>query len=126
MAADVDVALSEERIHYLSRAKLIELLGADAAQRLVAAMGGAHFSVPPPDSQGCVALAATIGAKAAADFCYEYGDLRVVLPRFLRSMLEDRIVAMTRAGMSAAAIARELRCTERRVFQIRAQITSAK
>ncbi len=115
MAAPPD----EARVNYVSRVKLISLLGTDAAQRLVSAKGGAPFSVPPPDSQGCAALAATIGADPARKFCYEYGGYRVVLPRFLRSVLTERVEAMTRAGMSAKEIARELRCTVRHVFRVR-------
>jgi len=113
-------ALDEGRIYYLSRAKLIDLLGAEAAQRLVAARGGGVVYVPAPESVAYAALAKTIGADAARKLCYEYGGLRVMLPRFLRSVLTERVEAMTRAGMSAAAIARELRCTQRHVVRVRA------
>ena len=119
MAAEA-AFLDDDRIQYLSRAKLIDLLGPDAAQKLVAAMGGAHFAVPAPDTVRCGALAATIGADAAVKFCREYGETRVIMPRFLRSLLVQRILDMTRAGMSARQIAVALHCSERRVFQVRA------
>jgi hypothetical protein len=113
---------NEDTVPYLSRARLIKLLGFDAASRLVAKFGGRRFSVPPPDDAARFEMVAgEIGDRAAADrFCTEYGGLRVTLPLHL-VRVKARIRELAGTGLSPLQIASELRCSERYVYAVLAE-----
>lgn len=112
-----------ETITYLSRERLIRLLGTDAAQLLVSAFGGARFSVPVPESAGYKMLAETLhDATAAEKLCVEFGGLRIVMPvRIVQ--VRARIRELSRAGLNAPQIARQLGTAERYVYRVLAENT---
>jgi hypothetical protein len=99
-------------------AGLIVAAGEEAAQKLVLAFGGARLYVPqmpaPEDS-----LSRVIGPEAAARLAQVYGGDRVDIPN--PNVRRVRIAELRRAGLGVDAIARELGCTRRRVFQVLAE-----
>lgn len=122
MAAETRIAASDETITYLSRERLIKLLGTEAAQLLVRAFGGARFCVPVPESAGARMLAETLhDGRAAEKLCVEFGGLRIVMPvRIVQ--VKARIRELARAGLGAPQIARELGTAERYVYEVLAKI----
>ena len=113
--------INEETIAYLSRARLLELLGFQAASRLVEKFGGTRLSIPAPESAGYKMLADVLEDKKAADrLCVEYGGLRVILPVRVIA-LQARVRELHRGGIKPPEIARALGCTERRVYQVLAE-----
>jgi hypothetical protein len=95
---------------YLSRARLVELLGEDDAALLVARYAG-QLQVPrASDTAACDALAAVIGAAGASALVGAYGGRLVGLPARVRPLAAS-IREMSAAGMTANTIAGRLGCT---------------
>jgi hypothetical protein len=98
--------------------ELIEIVGEEAALKLVGAFGGTRLYVPQlPDAND--ALANLIGLSAAQRLARIYGGDRVDVPN--PTARRVRILELRNTGLSADAIARELGCTRRRVFQVLAE-----
>lgn len=98
--------------------ELIEAVGEDAALKLIRAFGGTRLYVPhSPEANDL--LASTIGYYAATRLARIYGGDRVDVPNPPPRRI--RIMQLRASGMSVDAIARELRCTRRRVFQVLAE-----
>jgi len=93
-------------------------LGESAASRLIEAFGGSRIYVPhfprPGDS-----LVSQIGMVAAAKLVRIYGGERLDLPN--PNSRRTRILELRRGGLSVDAIARQIGCTRRRVFQVLAE-----
>jgi hypothetical protein len=99
-------------------AELITAAGEEAVEKLVAAFGGARLYVPQvPEPED--PLSRVVGAEAAARLARVYGGDRVDIPN--PNMRRTRIAEMRRAGLGVDAIAREVGCTRRRVFQVLAE-----
>jgi Homeodomain-like domain-containing protein len=103
-------------------AELIAAAGEEAAQKLVAAFGGARLYVPQmPEPED--PLSRVIGPEAAVRLAQVYGGDRVDIPN--PTVRRARIAELRRAGLGVDAIARELSCTRRRVFQVLAEVRAA-
>jgi Homeodomain-like domain len=98
--------------------ELAAAIGEEAAAQLVAAFGGTRLYVPhfPGPAE---ALSNAIGWEAARRLAQVYGGDRVDVPN--PTPRKVRILEMRAAGFSVDAIARELGCTRRRVFQVMAE-----
>jgi Homeodomain-like domain len=112
---DVDAPPGERASLY---GGLVDLIGVDAADELVVKFGGRRLYVPHLPQRGDVVTSA-LGEAAAQRLSRFFGGDRFEVPnptprRVLILQLRD-------AGMSVPAIARHLRCTRRRVFQVRAE-----
>lgn len=100
---------------------LIIVIGEEAAARLIAAFGGTRLYVPHSPEPGD-ALSNSIGFNAAIKLAQMYGGDRVDVPNPTPRRM--RILQLRAAGYSVDAIARELGCTRRRVFQVLAEFRS--
>jgi len=97
---------------------LADLIGEEAADKLVARFGGLRLYVPHLPQAGDL-LTTAVGETAAQRLAEIYGGDRVEIPNPApRRVL---IVELRGAGLSVDAIARHLRCTRRRVFQVLAE-----
>jgi hypothetical protein len=102
---------------WVSRERLIELLGEGGATRLIEVFGGARIFVPRPGSDSYAQVAAKLGAETAAKFCREFGDVRVTIPQRLIAT-RDQILKLRTDKTSASEIARKLGCSERYVYTV--------
>ncbi len=97
---------------------IVELIGEEAAAKLIASFGGTRLYVPhspcPNDP-----LARAVGTEAALKLARMFGGERVELPK--PPPRRTQILALRAAGHSIEAIARALNCTRRRVFQVLAE-----
>jgi hypothetical protein len=107
---------SDDR-RYVSRDRLIELLGAQGAARVVDVFGGSRIYVPEPDTESFAPIAAKLGDETARKLCYEFGGLQVVLPARLVATRQE-IVRLRAEGVRPAEIARRLGCAERYVYYV--------
>lgn len=98
--------------------ELIETVGEEATLKLIRAFGGTRLYVPQSPEPNDL-LASTIGHFAATRLARIYGGDRVDVPNPPPRRI--RIMQLRATGMSVDAIARELRCTRRRVFQVLAE-----
>ena len=97
---------------------IVELIGEEAAAKLIASFGGTRLYVPHspcPDD----ALARVVGTEAALKLARMFGGERVELPK--PPPRRSQILALRAAGRSVEEIARALSRTRRRVFQVLAQ-----
>jgi hypothetical protein len=99
--------------------EMIEIIGEEAALQLIRAFGGTRLYVPHSPEPNDM-LASAIGLAAAIKLARVYGGDRLDVPNPPPRRL--RIVQLREAGMSVDAIAREVRCTRRRVFQVLAEV----
>src|SRR5712692_10202994 len=93
-------------------------LGESAASRLIEAFGGSRIYVPHFPRPGDP-LVSQIGMVAAAKLVRIYGGERLDLPN--PNSRRTRILELRRGGLSVDAIARQMGCTRRRVFQVLAE-----
>ncbi|MGH8012834.1 MAG: helix-turn-helix domain-containing protein [Candidatus Binataceae bacterium] len=103
--------------------ELADLIGEEAALKLVAAFAGTRLYIPHLP-QADEVLAQTIGVEAARKLAAAYGGDRVDVPNPTPRRL--RIVELRSSGLSVDAIARALGCTRRRVFQVLAEVREGK
>jgi DNA-binding NarL/FixJ family response regulator len=94
---------------------IVEIIGEEAAAKLIARFGGTRLYVPHRPCADDV-LARVVGAGAALKLAQMFGGERVELPK--PPPRRTRILALRAAGRSVEEIARELECTRRRVFQV--------
>lgn len=99
---------------------IVEVVGIDAALRLVEAWGGLRLYVPqalPADHS----LVGILGPALAANMAAHFGGEPLNIPRCLhalRSMRNQRIRGARRAGATPAELARQHSLTERQVYNI--------
>ena len=116
--ANVPQGDTDYPIRYLSRERLIALVGEDAARRLVAERGGRYFRVPHPGSPECDLLAAVIGdACAAHRLAATLPGERVALPRRITG-IAPQIQMLASQGLTAGEISRRLGCAVQYVWSI--------
>jgi hypothetical protein len=101
---------------------LIDMIGEEAVVKLVTAYGGTRLYVPH-DPEADDALANSIGLPAALRLAQMYGGDRMDVPN--PTPRRVRILQLRKSGLSVDAIARSLRCTRRRVFQVLAEARAA-
>ena len=98
---------------------LVGLIGIEGTARLIAAFAGMRIYVPhvpqPEDN-----LSAVLGLDAARELALTYGGDRIDVPNPTPRRVQ--IVDLHAHGVSIDGIARELRCTRRRVFQVLAEV----
>jgi Homeodomain-like domain-containing protein len=98
---------------------IVSLIGIDRAARLIAAFGGMRLYVPhapgPDDT-----LSKLIGNEAACALARVYGGDRIDVPNPTPRRIQ--IIELRASGVSIDGIARSLRCTRRRVFQVLAEV----
>jgi hypothetical protein len=104
---------------------LVDRLGEENAAVVVKALGGTRVAVPdrldhgrPPSR-----LEQLFGAELAVLLVLHFGGTYLYVPRLEEPgrLTLRRVVRMTRAGKSANAIARALRCSDRAVYLRRAE-----
>lgn len=98
--------------------ELVEVVGHAAATQLVAAFGGTRLYVPHtpvPDD----ALSLSIGLEAAIKLSQVYGGDRLDVPN--PTPRRAQICLLWSDGLTVDQIARRLKCTRRRVFQVLAE-----
>jgi DNA-binding NarL/FixJ family response regulator len=97
---------------------IVEIIGEEAAAKLIARFGGTRLYVPhSPCADDALALA--VGTGAALKLAEMFGGERVELPKPPPRRMQ--ILALRAAGRSVEEIARALNCTRRRVFQVLAE-----
>ncbi|HUN57758.1 MAG TPA: hypothetical protein VMU41_06555 [Candidatus Binataceae bacterium] len=103
--------------------ELVDLIGQDAAAKLVDIFGGTRLYIPhsPQDDD---LLTESLGAEAALKLARIYGGDRIEVPN--PTPRRARILELRETGCSIDAIARNLGCTRRRVFQVLAEARAAK
>jgi hypothetical protein len=97
---------------------IVGLIGIEDAARLIAAYGGMRLYVPhapEPDDT----LSQTVGHGSAVLLAQVYGGDRLDVPN--PTPRRFRIIELRASGVSIDVIARSLRCTRRRVFQVLAE-----
>jgi hypothetical protein len=102
--------------------EFITVIGPQAAHKLVADFGGRRLYVPQlphPDDP----ISTSIGFLAATKLARIYGSDRVEIPNPPPRRMQ--ILALRAVGCSVDAIASQLRCTRRRVFQVLAESRTA-
>ena len=95
--------------------ELLSAIGQEATVKLVSNFGGLRLYVPqtprPAD-----AIARCVGFSNALKLARVWGGDRMDVPR--PALRRARILDLRARGMSVEAIARELQCTTRRVYQV--------
>lgn len=108
---------SAEEAHTLTET-LVALLGEDGARKLAEAFGGRRLSVPrQPGAAHPITVA--IGPEGAAKLASTYHGHGIDVP--MLHARRERISELDRAGLSRSEIARKVRVTERRVYQVLAE-----
>ena len=97
---------------------IVEIIGEEAAAKLIASFGGTRLYVPHSPCAND-ALARAVGAGAAMKLAEMFGGERVELPK--PPPRRTQILALRAAGRSVEEIARAMSCTRRRVFQVLAE-----
>lgn len=108
-------------------AAVAELCGLELAAALVAARRGEVVYVPHTIAAGHP-LAQALGLDRARRLAEHFGGERLEVPMALADEAAARrrlVLALRARGLSTAQIAREARCTQRRVFQILAAAGAA-
>ena len=98
--------------------KIGHSIGGDAADKLIADLGGRRLYIPITPTSGST-IARSIGLLAALAMARAFGGDRLLIPvtsDHLRRRV--RIVEMRAGHVSISRIARELRCTERYVYKV--------
>jgi DNA-binding NarL/FixJ family response regulator len=91
---------------------IVEIIGEEAAAKLLASFGGTRLYVPhSPGADD--ALAHAVGTRAAMKLAQMFGGERVELPK--PPPRRTQILALRAAGRSVEEIAPSLNCTRRRV-----------
>ncbi len=93
-------------------------IGGDAADKLIADLGGRRLYIPITPTSGST-IARSIGLLAALAMARAFGGDRLLIPVTSDHLRRRaRIVAMRAERISISHIARELRCTERYVYKV--------
>lgn len=103
-----------------SAAEIVEVVGVEAALRLVEAWGGIRLYVPQQMPEDHL-LVSTLGRAEADQLADRYGGETVQIPRCLhalRAVRNGRIRAERHDGASPALLALRYRLTERQVYSI--------
>ncbi|MBF6569089.1 MAG: helix-turn-helix domain-containing protein [Candidatus Binataceae bacterium] len=98
--------------------EIVDTIGDDAALKLIADFAGTRLYVPQePNPEDPISR--SIGLPAAQKLARLYGGDRMDVPN--PAVRRMRILQMRAAGATVESIARELRCTARRVYQVLAE-----
>jgi len=98
--------------------QIVNSIGADAADKLIADFGGRRLYIPIAPAPGDL-LARSIGLLSAFAMARVFGSDRLLIPVTTdHARRRFRILAMRADGVSISRIARQLRCTERYVYRV--------
>jgi Mor family transcriptional regulator len=101
---------------------ITDVVGAEAAAKLVSDFGGRRIYVPQVPARGDL-LARSIGLAAETRLSRVYAGDRLDIPaRPEPASRRARIFVLRRGGDSISTIARRLRCTERYVYKVLASL----
>jgi len=104
---------------------LVDRLGAEWASVVIERAGGRRLAVPADLSQYRTTdrLKRMLGTSLATLVVLHFGGQIIYIPRGAASRAPklSTVVRMTRAGKSAASIARKLGCSDRTIYARRAQ-----
>jgi hypothetical protein len=106
----------DERIHYLTVAKLQKLLGEESAAAILKRYGGTRVRVPALLTVAFDDMACLIGEEPARALTLEYEGKRIMLPRPPETRAQ--IALLLSQGRSLLEIARELGKTVRHVQRV--------
>jgi hypothetical protein len=112
--------MTTEDRRYISRARLIELLGIDAATRVIDVLGNAHIYLPAPNTEKFEPLVRKLGAETARTLCVEFGGTQVMFPQRLVAKRAE-ILRLRDANLKAGEIAKHLGASENYVYYVLAQ-----
>jgi hypothetical protein len=97
---------------------LVELMGGESAQKMVAELGGARVWVPvrsTPDSR----LTRIVGEPAASALCSRFGGDYLQVPNTMTpDNVHQRIAELHRQGLKINDIALTVGCSRRTVFRL--------
>jgi len=110
------MASSEDR-PFVSRKRLIDLLGAEAAARVVDVFGGRRVYMPAPDTDSYTAMVQRFGDTIARKLCVEFGGTQVFFPQRLVGKRSE-ILALRAAKITPSEIARRTKATESYVYYV--------
>ena len=104
---------------WISREKLIKLLGEEGAGRLISVFGGGgRVLVPALGTDAFARFAAKLDDEIAADkFCAEFAGLLIQLPARLVPF-DEQIVRLHRQMVTPTEIQRRLGCAARYVYWV--------
>lgn len=103
-----------------SAAEIVDVVGVEAALRLVEAWGGVRLYVPQQMPKDHL-LVSTLGREEADELAARYGGESIQVPRCLHALRAVRNTRMRRErarGDSPALLALRYRLTERQVYSI--------
>lgn len=102
--------------------RLVEIMDDHAATGLLSEYGGMSVTIAKAPRPWLIEACGD--ADAAARLCAEFGGSDILLPASLvqQPTKKDKIIAMLEAGESLRECARQCRCTERYVQQVRADL----
>lgn len=103
-----------------SAAEIVDVVGVEAALRLVEAWGGVRLYVPQQMPEDHL-LVSTLGRSEADTLAERYGGETIQIPRCLhalRAVRNSRIRAERHGGASPALLALRYGLTERQVYAI--------
>ena len=93
-------------------------IGGDAADKLIADLGGRRLYIPIAPTSGST-ITRSIGLLAALAMARAFGGDRLLIPVTSDHLRRRaRILAMRAEHVSISRIAQELRCTERYVYKV--------
>ncbi len=98
--------------------ELLSAIGQEATVKLVSNFGGLRLYVPQ-SPRPADAIARCVGFSNALKLARLWGGDRMDVPR--PALRRARILDLRASGMSVEAIAREMQCTTRRVYQVLAE-----
>ena len=98
--------------------ELLSAIGQEATVKLVSNFGGLRLYVPQ-SPRPADAIARCVGFSNALKLARVWGGDRMDVPR--PALRRARILDLRASGMSVEAIAREMQCTTRRVYQVLAE-----
>jgi hypothetical protein len=103
---------------WISRKRLIKLLGEEDAVGVIEAFGGKReFYLPAPEAPGFSRIVAKLGKRIAHKLCAEFGDQQVIVPAAI-GPAGRKIIKLRRELLTPTEIGRRLGCTERYVYLV--------
>ncbi|MDO8431778.1 MAG: hypothetical protein Q7S58_05140 [Candidatus Binatus sp.] len=107
----------DERIVYLSREKLVALLGEEETGAVLKKYGGTRVRVPREETPAFDDMVCLIGEASTRALSSAHAGSRILLPQ-RPSQTRPRIFALLARGLSTNAIARKLKLTTRHVQRV--------
>jgi len=101
-----------------------EIIGREAVAKLVLHFGGRRVYVPQAGGPNSI-LARVIGEEATDKLADLWGSSSVAVPSDSSVRNQGAVLERSLAGKTVSVIARETGLTERRVYQIRAELRAA-